>query len=125
MDSPTLPHHWEKKQTIFFVLFKACYTQVSGPVQTTCSNTISSIHTRHFHTVVLRRREDTHREFNPATDINYSSSPPFCRESTDPITNFRAKVRTSPGKPETPLIPEHISTPPPPPPPSGESEMVI
>ncbi len=30
----------------------ACYTQVSGPVQTTCSNTLSSIHTRHFHTLL-------------------------------------------------------------------------
>ncbi len=26
--------------------------------------------------VVLRRREHTHREFNPATDMNYSSSSP-------------------------------------------------
>ncbi len=25
---------------------------------------------------MLRRREHTHREFNPATDMNYSSSPP-------------------------------------------------
>ncbi len=31
-----------------FVQFKVCYTQVSGPVQTTCSNTLPSIHTRHF-----------------------------------------------------------------------------
>ncbi len=29
-----------------------CYTQVSGPVQTTCSNTLSSICTRHFHTLL-------------------------------------------------------------------------
>ncbi len=44
-----------KKKTVwnFFVQFKVCYTQVSGPVQTTCSNTLSSICTRHFsHTAV-------------------------------------------------------------------------
>ncbi len=34
-----------------FVQFKVCYTQVSGPVQT-CSNTLSSICTRHFHTLL-------------------------------------------------------------------------
>ncbi len=49
---PTLPHH-RKKLSNFFVQFKVCYTQVSGPVQTTCSNTLSSIGTRHFsHTTV-------------------------------------------------------------------------
>ncbi len=38
---------------LFFVQFKVCYTQVSGPVQTTCSNTLSSMRTRHFsHTAV-------------------------------------------------------------------------
>ncbi len=36
----------------FFVQFKVCYTQVSGPVQTACSNTLSSICTRHFHTLL-------------------------------------------------------------------------
>ncbi len=46
-----LPHH-RKKLSNFFVLFKVCYTQVSGPVQTTCSNTLSSICTRHFHTLL-------------------------------------------------------------------------
>ncbi len=35
----------------FFVLFKVCYTQMSGPVQTTCSNTLSSMRTRHFFTL--------------------------------------------------------------------------
>ncbi len=44
-----------KKKTVwnFSVQFKVCYTQVSGPVQTTCSNTLSSMRTRHFsHTAV-------------------------------------------------------------------------
>ncbi len=43
-----------KKKTVWnFVQFKVCYTQVSGPVQTTCSNTLSSMCTRHFsHTAV-------------------------------------------------------------------------
>ncbi len=43
---PTLPH---QRKTVnfcflFSVQFKVCYTQVSGPVQTTCSNTLSSMH---------------------------------------------------------------------------------
>ncbi len=51
---PTLPHQRKKNcMKLFFVQFKVCYTQVSGPVQTTCSNTLSSMHTRHFsHTAV-------------------------------------------------------------------------
>ncbi len=44
---PNLTTSW-KKLWIFFVQLEVCYTQVSGPVQTTCSNTLSSIHTRHF-----------------------------------------------------------------------------
>ncbi len=37
----------------FFVQFEVCYTQVSGPAQTTCSNTLSSMCTTHFsHTAV-------------------------------------------------------------------------
>ncbi len=48
----TLPHQ-RKKTVNFFVQFKVCYTQVSGPVQTTCSKTLSSMRTRHFsHTAV-------------------------------------------------------------------------
>ncbi len=43
---PTLPHRRKNCQT-FFVQFQVCYTQVSGPVQATCSNTLSSILTRH------------------------------------------------------------------------------
>ncbi len=43
----TLPHH-RKKLSNFFVQFKVCYTQMSGLVQTTCSNTLPSIRTRHF-----------------------------------------------------------------------------
>ncbi len=42
----------QKKLSNFFVQFKVCYTQVSGPVQTTCSNTLSSICTRDFHTLL-------------------------------------------------------------------------
>ncbi len=41
---PTLPHQRKKLCETFFVQFKVCYTQVSGPVQTTCSNTLSSMH---------------------------------------------------------------------------------
>ncbi len=32
----------------FFCAIQVCHTQVSGPVQTTCSNTLSSMRTRHF-----------------------------------------------------------------------------
>ncbi len=45
--SPPLPHHKNKLSNLF-VQFKVCYTQVSGPVQTTCSNTLSPMRTRHF-----------------------------------------------------------------------------
>ncbi len=50
--------------------------------------------------------EDTHREFNKTNRHELflkSSLSAKGRRSTDPITNFRAKVRTSPRKPETPL----------------------
>ncbi len=51
---PPQPYHTKEKTVCnFFVQFKVCYTQVSGPVQTTCSNTLSSMRTRHFsHTAV-------------------------------------------------------------------------
>ncbi len=49
---PNLTHQREKKLSNFFVQFKVCYAQVGGPVQTTCSNTLSSISTRHFHTLL-------------------------------------------------------------------------
>ncbi len=39
---PTLPH--QRKKLNFFCAIQVCYTQVSGPVQTTCSNTLSSMH---------------------------------------------------------------------------------
>ncbi len=45
---PTLPHQRKKTVWNFFVQFKVCYTQVSGPIQTTWSNTLSSMRTRHF-----------------------------------------------------------------------------
>ncbi len=36
--------------------------------------------------VVPRRREDTHRKFNPATDMNYSSSPPSLQKGEGQLT---------------------------------------
>ncbi len=39
---PTLPH--QRKNCELFRAIQVCYTQVSGPVQTTCSNTLSSMH---------------------------------------------------------------------------------
>ncbi len=39
---PTLPH--QRKNCELFCAIQVCYTQVSGPVQTTCSNTLSSMH---------------------------------------------------------------------------------
>ncbi len=43
----------KKKLCELFCEIQVCYTQVSGPVQTTCSNTLSSMRTRHFsHTAV-------------------------------------------------------------------------
>ncbi len=38
---PTLPHQRKKTE---LCAIQVCYTQVSGPVQTTCSNTLSSMH---------------------------------------------------------------------------------
>ncbi len=40
----------KKKLCELFCAIQVCYTQVSGPVQTTCSNTLSSMCTRHFFT---------------------------------------------------------------------------
>ncbi len=40
----------KKKLCELFCAIQVCYTQVSGPVQTTCSNTLSSMRTRHFFT---------------------------------------------------------------------------
>ncbi len=52
-NTPEPYHTKEKLYETFFVQFEVCYTQVSGPVQTTCSNTLSSMCTRHFsHTAV-------------------------------------------------------------------------
>ncbi len=43
----------KKKLCELLCAIQVCYTQVSGPVQTTCSNTLSSMRTRHFsHTAV-------------------------------------------------------------------------
>ncbi len=42
---PTLPHQRKNCMKLFCAI-QVCYTQVSGPVQTTCSNTLSSMRTR-------------------------------------------------------------------------------
>ncbi len=49
---PPQSYHITEKNCQTFLFLKVCYTQVSGPVQTTCSNTLSSICTRHFHTLL-------------------------------------------------------------------------
>ncbi len=50
---PCIPRCYATEGTVKLFLCKVCYTQVSGTVQTTCSNTLSSIRTRHFsHTTV-------------------------------------------------------------------------
>ncbi len=41
---PTLPHQRKKLWFFWICAIQVCYTQVSGPVQTTCSNTLSSMH---------------------------------------------------------------------------------
>ncbi len=38
------PYHTKEQNVNFFCAIQVCYTQVSGPVQTTCSNTLSSMH---------------------------------------------------------------------------------
>ncbi len=38
------PYHTKEKNCELFWAIQVCYTQVSGPVQTTCSNTHSSMH---------------------------------------------------------------------------------
>ncbi len=38
------PYHTKEKKLFFCCAIQVCYTQVSGPVQTTCSNTLSSMH---------------------------------------------------------------------------------
>ncbi len=44
--SPNIPqpYHTKEQNVNFFCAIQVCYTQVSGPVQTTCSNTLSSMH---------------------------------------------------------------------------------
>ncbi len=50
---PPQPYLIKEKTVNFFCAIQVCYTQVSGPVQTTCSDTLSSICTRHFsHTAI-------------------------------------------------------------------------
>ncbi len=38
------PYHTKEKNCEHFCAIQVCYTQVSGPVQTTCSSTLSSMH---------------------------------------------------------------------------------
>ncbi len=40
---PPQPYHTKEKTVNFFCAIQVCYTQVSGPAQTTCSNTLSSM----------------------------------------------------------------------------------
>ncbi len=49
---PTLPHHRKKLSNFYFCAIQVCYTQVSEPAQATCSITLSSTRTRHFHTLL-------------------------------------------------------------------------
>ncbi len=60
---PPQPYHTKEKTVWnFFLQFKVCYTQVSGPIQTTCSNTLSSMRTRHFpHTAVCTQSHKRHK----------------------------------------------------------------
>ncbi len=40
---PPQPYHTKEKTVNLFCAIQVCYTQVSGPAQTTCSNTLSSM----------------------------------------------------------------------------------
>ncbi len=44
LQTPPQPYLTKEKTVNFFCAIQVCYTQVSGPVQTTCSNTLSSMH---------------------------------------------------------------------------------
>ncbi len=50
---PPSPYHITEKLWKCFVQFEVCYTQVSGPVQTTCSNILSCMRTRHFSHITM------------------------------------------------------------------------
>ncbi len=72
---PTLPHQRKKTVWNFFVQFKVCYTQVSGPIQTTCSNTHSSMRTRHFsHTAMYTIPQKTEQYMYVYMLMHYKSS---------------------------------------------------
>ncbi len=72
---PNLTTPKQKTVKLFFVQFKVCYTQVSGPVQTTCSNTLSSIRTRHFsHTAVCTIPQKTPQYMYVYLLMHYKSS---------------------------------------------------
>ncbi len=84
MDSPPPPqpyHVTGKKLSNFFVQFKVCYTQVS--VQTTCSNTLSSIRTRHFHTLLC-----VHKSHKRLSDICMFT----CSCTTNHLTLFPSQL---------------------------------
>ncbi len=57
----TPPNLTTPKKKTFFCAIQVCYTQVSGPGQTTCSNTLSSMRTGHFssHCCVYTIPQDT------------------------------------------------------------------
>ncbi len=79
---PTLPHHRKKLSNFFvFVQFKVCYTQGSGPVQTTC-NTLSSICTRQFHTLLCAH--------NPTKDSCTTNH--LCSCTTNHLTLFPSQL---------------------------------
>ncbi len=50
---PNLTTSLEKSVWEFSMQFEVCYTQVSGPAQTTCSNTLSSTRTRHISHIIV------------------------------------------------------------------------
>ncbi len=70
---PTLPH--QRKNCELFCAIQVCYTQVSGPVQITCSNTLSSMRTRHFsHTAVYTIPQKTQKYMYVYMLMHYKSS---------------------------------------------------
>ncbi len=73
-----------KKLSNIFVQFKVCYTQVSVPVQTNCSNTLSSIFTRHFHTLLCVH--------NPTKYSIYNICMFICSCTTNHLTLFPSQL---------------------------------
>ncbi len=67
----------------FFEQFKVCYTQVSGPVKTTCSNTLSSIRTTNFLTLLC-----VHKSHKRLSNICMFT----CSCTTDHLTLFPSQL---------------------------------